>query len=195
MKKFNLLTAVILGVVLIYSANNFAQKKDKGCCTDSSDCKMEKMDHSKMDSTNMKGKMDHSKMGHSKMDHSMMKGKMDHSKKENCCNDSAKCEMGNMDKSEMDHSKMGHSKMDHSMMKGDMKMGEMKAKKVENTMTAWNAVCPVRGEEIDPEANKVEYNGKVYGFCCNGCDSKFMNDPVKYGKNLSEDGKEFIGTK
>ena len=81
------------------------------------------------------------------------------------------------------------------MMKGDMKMGEMKAKKVENTMTAWNAVCPVRGEEIDHEENKVEYNGKVYGFCCNGCDSKFMNDPVKYGKNLSEDGKEFIGTK
>ena len=58
---------------------------------------------------------------------------------------------------------------------------------------AWNAVCPVLGEPIDPSANKVEYQGKLYGFCCNGCDTKFKKDPEKYSSNLSEDGKVFTG--
>jgi YHS domain-containing protein len=60
---------------------------------------------------------------------------------------------------------------------------------------AWNKVCPVRGGEIDPDVATVEYNGKVYGFCCGGCDSKFKKDPEKYLKNLSKDGKRFIGKK
>jgi YHS domain-containing protein len=59
----------------------------------------------------------------------------------------------------------------------------------------WNKVCPVRGESVDPEAPTVEYNGKVYGFCCPGCDMKFAKNPEKYAKNLSEDGKKFIGKK
>jgi YHS domain-containing protein len=152
MKKFNLLTAVILGIVLIYSVDNFGQDKKENCCSDSTMCKMKYMDHSKMD--------------HSKMNHSMV-----------------------------DSTETNHSKMDHSMMKEKMGMGEMKAKEVDVKMVAWNAVCPVRGEKIDPEANKVEYNGKVYGFCCNGCDSKFIKDPEKYSKNLSNDGTEFIEKK
>ena len=59
----------------------------------------------------------------------------------------------------------------------------------------WNKVCPVRGEEVDPEAPTVEYNGKVYGFCCPGCDAKFEKNPEKYSKNLNEDGTQFIGNK
>ncbi len=59
----------------------------------------------------------------------------------------------------------------------------------------WNKVCPVKGNEIDKDTPTVEYNGKVYGFCCPGCDSKFKKDPEKYLKNLSEDGKKFIGKK
>lgn len=58
----------------------------------------------------------------------------------------------------------------------------------------WNKVCPVKGEEIDADAPTVEYNGKVIGFCCPGCDSKFQKDPEKYMKNLNEDGTEFIGS-
>ena len=59
----------------------------------------------------------------------------------------------------------------------------------------WNAVCPVKGMEVDPDSPTVEYNGKLIGFCCPGCDKKFSADPEKYIKNLSEDGKEFIGSK
>lgn len=58
----------------------------------------------------------------------------------------------------------------------------------------WNKVCPVKGEEIDTDAPTVEYNGKLIGFCCPGCDSKFQKDPDKYLKNLNEDGTEFIGS-
>jgi YHS domain-containing protein len=59
----------------------------------------------------------------------------------------------------------------------------------------WNAVCPVKGNPIEEDSPTVEYNGKVYGFCCPGCDTKFAKNPEKYAKNLSEDGKRFIGKK
>ncbi|MCK6605004.1 MAG: YHS domain-containing protein [Ignavibacteriaceae bacterium] len=59
----------------------------------------------------------------------------------------------------------------------------------------FNSVCPVAGDEIDAEGPTVEYKGKVYAFCCPGCDKKFQKDPEKYLKNLSEDGKTFIGKK
>lgn len=59
-------------------------------------------------------------------------------------------------------------------------------------LVSWNKVCPVRGGEVDPEVTTVTYQGKVYGFCCPGCDDKFSEDPGKYLKNLSEDGTEFL---
>ncbi len=59
----------------------------------------------------------------------------------------------------------------------------------------WNEVCPVMGNEVDKEAPTVVYEGKVYGFCCSGCDDKFKDDPEKYVANLSEDGKTFVGEK
>jgi YHS domain-containing protein len=59
----------------------------------------------------------------------------------------------------------------------------------------WNKVCPVKGNPIEEDSPIVEYNGKVYGFCCPGCDTKFARNPEKYSKNLSEDGKRFIGKK
>ena len=61
------------------------------------------------------------------------------------------------------------------------------------TVIIWNKVCPVKGEEVDVDAPTVEYNGKLIGFCCPGCDSKFQKDPEKYMKNLNEDGTKFIG--
>ena len=60
------------------------------------------------------------------------------------------------------------------------------------SLQIWNKVCPVKGEEIDVDAPTVEYNGKVIGFCCPGCDTKFQKDPEKYLKNLNENGSKFI---
>ena len=62
-------------------------------------------------------------------------------------------------------------------------------------LTIWNKVCPVMGNKVDPDGPTVEYNGKLYGFCCPGCDAKFAKNPEKYAKNLSEDGTKFIGRK
>ncbi len=59
----------------------------------------------------------------------------------------------------------------------------------------WNTVCPVKGNSVEEDSPTVVYNGKVYGFCCPGCDIKFAKNPEKYIKNLSEDGTKFIGRK
>jgi len=59
----------------------------------------------------------------------------------------------------------------------------------------WNKVCPVMGNKVDVDGPTVEYDGKLYGFCCPGCDAKFEKNPEKYSKNLSEDGTKFIGRK
>ncbi|MBK9098068.1 MAG: YHS domain-containing protein [bacterium] len=59
----------------------------------------------------------------------------------------------------------------------------------------WNKVCPVMGNKVDVDGPTVEYNGKLYGFCCPGCDAKFEKNPEKYSKNLNEDGTRFIGRK
>ena len=67
---------------------------------------------------------------------------------------------------------------------------------VESTeLKIWNKVCPVMGNKVDPDGPSVEYNGKLYAFCCPGCDTKFEKNPEKYSKNLSEDGAKFIGRK
>jgi YHS domain-containing protein len=81
----------------------------------------------------------------------------------------------------------------------DSKCCSMKGKETssltgESSAVAFNKVCPVKGEEIDADAPTVEYNGKLIGFCCPGCDSKFQKDPEKYMKNLNEDGSKFIGS-
>lgn len=44
----------------------------------------------------------------------------------------------------------------------------------------WNQICPVMGNKIDVDGPTVEYNGKLYGFCCPGCDAKFEKNPEKY---------------
>lgn len=62
-------------------------------------------------------------------------------------------------------------------------------------LTIWNMVCPVMGNKVDVDGPTVEYNGKLYGFCCPGCDAKFEKNPEKYSKNLNEDGTRFIGRK
>ena len=74
-----------------------------------------------------------------------------------------------------------------------------KIQKTDSTETAsreiWNKVCPVKGNPVEEDSPTVEYNGKVYGFCCPGCDTKFAKNPEKYSKNLNDDGTKFIGRK
>jgi len=65
--------------------------------------------------------------------------------------------------------------------------------KTEQTQTVdsnkpFNTVCPVSGEEVDPEIT-YQYDGKTYALCCKSCLKKFKNDPEKYIGKLSEDGK------
>jgi YHS domain-containing protein len=78
---------------------------------------------------------------------------------------------------------------------------EVKMEKPEETMSnseelkIWNKVCPVQGNAVEDDTPTVEYNGKLYGFCCPGCDTKFAKNPEKYSKNLNEDGTRFIGRK
>jgi YHS domain-containing protein len=91
--------------------------------------------------------------------------------------------------------KMECTKDSHSCCGSHQMHSDLKTEESNETASAlpWNKVCPIKGEEVDPEAGTVEYNGKLYGFCCPGCDSKFLKDPDKYSKNLNEDGTEFIG--
>ncbi|MCE1189336.1 MAG: efflux RND transporter periplasmic adaptor subunit [Ignavibacteria bacterium] len=50
----------------------------------------------------------------------------------------------------------------------------------------YNKNCPVQGEEINGEGPFVFYRGKVIGFCCNGCDGKFKQNPEKYFQKIKK---------
>jgi YHS domain-containing protein len=76
-----------------------------------------------------------------------------------------------------------------------VKVQKVDEKKGTASKEPWNKVCPVKGNPIEADSPTVEFNGKVYAFCCPGCDTKFAKNPEKYAKNLSEDGKKFVGRK
>ncbi len=59
---------------------------------------------------------------------------------------------------------------------------------------AFNIICPVSTEEVDPEVTYT-YKGKTYALCCNNCLKKFKKDPEKYISRLSEDGKSIVKKK
>ncbi len=58
-----------------------------------------------------------------------------------------------------------------------------------NIAEIWNVHCPIMKEDINPTARTVMYKGKRIGFCCDGCDVKFMKDPEKYMSLLNEKGE------
>jgi YHS domain-containing protein len=66
-------------------------------------------------------------------------------------------------------------------------------KKQQETREIFNAVCPILGGKVSPKVKPVEYKGKLIGFCCPGCDEDFLRNPELYMKNLSSDGKKFLG--
>lgn len=97
----------------------------------------------------------------------------------------------NVNAQEHNHEKKDSTKTE--MHHHDMKMESENHGDDSSTVSKpWNTVCPVMGEEVDPEVGTVMYEGKAYGFCCKGCDKKFQKDPAKYSKNLSEDGKTLL---
>jgi YHS domain-containing protein len=69
------------------------------------------------------------------------------------------------------------------------------APKQETAKPAFNEVCPISGEPVNPKSKTVEYEGKNFGFCCNSCEPKFKADPAKYSAKVSADGKTFLGEK
>lgn len=56
--------------------------------------------------------------------------------------------------------------------------------KVEKT-DAKKLVCPVTGEDADPEVSYA-YKGTTYYFCCSNCVKRFKADPAKYIKNSEQ---------
>jgi YHS domain-containing protein len=56
-----------------------------------------------------------------------------------------------------------------------------KATKKAAVETTAKSLCPVTGEEADPDVSYT-YKGAKYTFCCNNCVAKFKKNPVKYIK-------------
>lgn len=126
---------------------------------------------------------------------------------QSCCSsttDTTKAHQHKMMKSKMESTKHEHDSdstesHQHKMMKcmsGSMKHDHSSdSTKTEEASFIWNKYCPVLGNEVDPEVETVDYNGKKVGFCCASCIKKFNKEPERYLKNLSEDGSEFIAKK
>ena len=120
-------------------------------------------------------------------------------KKESCCS-TEKSEKGSVEEESCDISDKktnGEEKTEEACCSADKKSSKNIETKIDDnsseTLKPFNLVCPVTGEEVDPDqAKTVTYNGKVYGFCCPRCADKFNKDPESYIKNLSEDGKTFL---
>ena len=55
-----------------------------------------------------------------------------------------------------------------------------------------NSVCPVMGGEVDNNSAKLEYDGKVIGFCCTDCIDEFKTDPSKYMAKITEELEEEV---
>jgi len=66
------------------------------------------------------------------------------------------------------------------LAKADEHIAKMEASGVQ-LAKAPPALCPVSGEEVDPEITYV-HAGKTYTFCCKRCVSKFKKEPAKYLK-------------
>ena len=50
---------------------------------------------------------------------------------------------------------------------------------------ATNTICPVLGNKVTAKSKTVEVRGRLYRFCCGGCDGKLKANPEHY---LNPDG-------
>ncbi len=63
---------------------------------------------------------------------------------------------------------------------------EKESEKILEDDVVINTTCPVMGGEVKPDTEyKIKYNGKVIGFCCEGCIPEFKKDPEKYIKKIT----------
>lgn len=58
---------------------------------------------------------------------------------------------------------------------------EMPGAEPPSAQTAVNTVCALCGMTVDPRIPTTLYNGKVIGFGCKACPSRFAADPERYG--------------
>lgn len=48
-----------------------------------------------------------------------------------------------------------------------------------------NKICPVEGKQVDSSLAALIYRGEMIGFCCDGCDDKFIKNYEHYKNKLS----------
>ncbi len=67
------------------------------------------------------------------------------------------------------------------------KCGASNTSPVQVQQTEGKVQCPVMKNWIlaSEAADKTEYNGKTYYFCCGGCKEKFLAEPDKYIESQS----------
>ncbi|MCL5028508.1 MAG: YHS domain-containing protein [Bacteroidetes bacterium] len=87
-----------------------------------------------------------------------------------------------------------HKKIKDSLARSLVEKIHMERMQMPN-YKSWNEVCPVLGYKVDHKVKPIEYNGKLYGFCCKVCHKNFSENPGKYVNNLDKYGIKFIGKK
>jgi|GEM_PF-2269953 len=96
------------------------------------------------------------------------------------------CTCMKMDMKEMKGMK-GMKGMDHSKMKGKMAPSSSKlfVRQATKAELGKEVTCPVMKDEkfkVSAATPVIDYKGKAYFMCCNGCPQKFMENPEKYAK-------------
>jgi YHS domain-containing protein len=56
---------------------------------------------------------------------------------------------------------------------------------------AFNSVCPVDGQKVDPSVKPIRYKGKEYGFDSPSCAVVFSDNPDLYAGNLTNGGQNY----
>jgi YHS domain-containing protein len=84
------------------------------------------------------------------------------------------------------YSQNGHEGHNHQAVKAEVpaqvKKAAAAARQVTKKEIGKTAVCPVTGEKVKVDKNTISmsYKGKIYYFCCPGCDKSFAAEPEKY---------------
>ena len=63
------------------------------------------------------------------------------------------------------------------------------AEEKKSSVEVGNKICPVSGDKVGDmgEVVQLEYQGKIYNFCCKSCLKDFNEDPDKYVKKVEEE--------
>ncbi len=67
--------------------------------------------------------------------------------------------------------------------------GRLAAMKKAGWIDLENEDCPIMGNHVDEDdPTVVAYNGLIVRFCCPGCDTRFLDDPLARLRSLEGDG-------